>query len=1456
MITECEAQRAHDIKSPEASRRGNSVGLEAQPTRVGFVPEPHGLLDRGRPPKQFQPFERADDIKHVKEDRRRVKHWKDAKRTVATPVIGATGSRSRRQNNRKLKHGKFDSTLGYPGEGPSFYLTDSPYQGLDGPYTEADAAFADAALSDFAREAKWVETPPSSDIDTDSDTEFDADNESKEHIANGGEVRRHTPDRHVVFCEIYDQLRLNPLNPNLHDIILHTALSIMHTYQTLSDDERTDSESESDMDTDADFDSTKGYPGEGPVADLVEPTPEDADHKHDTAEVREAKERKIEAWLTASVAERLAAREILQKRVAEAAVEAAKVAVAARARAARDEELKNKPPPPPKPKNARFNGKCHKCHQGGHKQSACPMVSGASATAVADALDPKMAPAIAPPTDREEKTDKKKIPTAEELRVALEKEHNERWETCKREVSKKAVVKAITKDMDDAKDRAVLLRGSALLLSAEASNPNTPSGDDLAQYVTEKTFDGMYEAQEAELMAEWKRVTVSVPFQQYWSAKCPYEYLTLPRTFDTSPFLDPGTDLPQRADKAAWLNELRTKPSNSQVYVVPPFEKPTIPFYSVAMEEAIRYGVIVTLGYLTSHISYSSWIINPWPFIVTFLAALVESLHTCRVYCPSLPQLFNPRKAPFIFSQLLKQITYRTLLHSILSAFAISALWVSFHGYSIYNVDSTNWQESGLCEVEHITVISHNIPHAYNYNLNVITEHTKHQLKGAADYLLDALEQVIEPDPMVTPLTEYLPTYTGLKFGIPTFKFFPPRSYSRWHNTPVNIRQKLPAFNLQLFAPRTQDFLQWKLPDPRLFKGSSQCYEGKLADTQFNGSWLDIILNPTSWYYIFFDDEGYGTHSQLHTYYTSYKTCEPVKRPCRDEHYDTPHAFHITVYWLAFLLSVLLHYLHNLFMSETENYRYMLFHPTYASIVTDATCCDDYPMKKYAVQDGFKVIPADPHCKKSFGFRTFFGSSEVTPTVYNSCSHNIAVSMNGRVGKKLPLHTSQKAMKAVVEHWKKKTPPILKHFRKFVRNTWKPIPFDQWIASFPPGKRKMLLEVKADPRHGLCGRSAASSFVKKELANKSATDLSLHNICLKDPRFIQGCPPEMTLATGRYVRAAAKEFRDSMRPTTYTSEERASGKQITYTCGLNSAEIACAFDAAVSAINNTLLPGERLVYLEDDQSRFDLHLTKGPFAILALWYVMIFPRKVRRWLLRKKSVGRVHDGTRYSIPYTMQSGWPDTSYGDSVINAIMKTYIHGIGGRWYTIICGDDSITITVDTELNKLGRVSGIQQAYAAFGMEVEAKISMNIYDIEFCSSRFMPTNGGTVLVPKLGKMLSRIGSDMVDRSKTNQASWLRSIATTLRTFSTFEPLYGTLSARILQLVGDGSTIDTTNPYKIDYSRNTLVVDEISHLYYLDHHYGLSNRDVQHLHNVLSNITLGRLETDKIFNSVCLKDV
>lgn len=484
-------------------------------------------------------------------------------------------------------------------------------------------------------------------------------------------------------------------------------------------------------------------------------------------------------------------------------------------------------------------------------------------------------------------------------------------------------------------------------------------------------------------------------------------------------------------------------------------------------------------------------------------------------------------------------------------------------------------------------------------------------------------------------------------------------------------------------------------------------------------------------------------------------------------------------------------------------------------------------LKPVAVVSGVPFF-FDPHCHWNFGSRFCFGVNGYYSTPHRNCECNERISMRGRLYKRLPIHDNMAQVRVAVKPLHR----MIHDLVTVVGGIIAPVPFLQWVRSFPPRRRGQLIQL-SKTAYDVPNRMVAKAFIKREP--------TVRNVCTEvlrvesDPRWIQGCPLVLTLIAGPYVRAAAKRLHDVMHP-----RYSAWCSKVVYTCGLSNERIGAEFANAIEYVSERMDRDDRLVIIEDDQSRFDLHLGYHIFRCINHQQYRLFPSRVARVLQRGECLSGVsYSGTRYTIPCSMQSGWPDTSFVDTLVNAAMKLVIHGVDGLWRSIICGDDSVTVTTQRALDLCGGVDGIVRTYSSFGFEAVVFARYDPLDVEFCSGRFMPCRGSFVLMPKVGRLLARIGWDRVQRSEVEHERWQRSIADTLLSFGKYDPLMFAAGSAIFEMVGDGLRAVMDKRF-VQYVDGSLLpsVDDV-YEYYL-HHYSLLpsqiRRCVTNVRNMMRN--------------------
>jgi len=541
--------------------------------------------------------------------------------------------------------------------------------------------------------------------------------------------------------------------------------------------------------------------------------------------------------------------------------------------------------------------------------------------------------------------------------------------------------------------------------------------------------------------------------------------------------------------------------------------------------------------------------------------------------------------------------------------------------------------------------------------------------------------------------------------------------------------------------------------------------------------------------------------------------------------------------WLpvGFMVSCYIHFKYNEWAAIRGNQTFN---------VVRAICVAEWPHNRVPTQPAFiseqnaSSRSKDYRCEPTFGARSSWGVQGFYADTFRNCCHNDEISLEGRVGKLLRQHEHAPE---VLAHWIRQMPIVDTVIERLLEPCEgergpirQPVDFDEWVSTFPGTKKRMFQRLRDESPY--CPKFNAKSFIKQELVLRSEGAAER----VKDPRMIQGCPPELTLRTGRHVRKLAKRTCKAMDPKFGSPLD---GHHIVYTCGMSADKVGEAYQQALDIIAGLCDDGERVVVIEDDQSRFDEHMTQGPFEALERIYGALLRPDVAKRLKRGLSQGTTGMGTKYSIPYTMQSGWPDTSVGDTLINIIMKIGAHGYKRKWISIVCGDDSVTVTTDRELAAVGGVDGLTRHYEACGMDVEIVVRDHPDDVEFCSSRFMKVGSTYALVPKAGKFLARWGWDRIDRSPKKQRMWERGMVATLENMAPLDPICAALALRLRRLVGFGPAIenlDLVNPYSVLYTKTTSHATRVEQLDYYMRHYGVGSADLVNIECEIATMQLG----------------
>lgn len=441
------------------------------------------------------------------------------------------------------------------------------------------------------------------------------------------------------------------------------------------------------------------------------------------------------------------------------------------------------------------------------------------------------------------------------------------------------------------------------------------------------------------------------------------------------------------------------------------------------------------------------------------------------------------------------------------------------------------------------------------------------------------------------------------------------------------------------------------------------------------------------------------------------------------------------------------------------------------------------------------------------------------------------VALRARVGKEFWMNQGKNGVivDAAMEALKECYLPLLK---EHVEPVTKPVPLKDWLKSQTPANIRLYEALIADgftlPEKE---RLRFKSFLKMEtVVHDSSEELETYQMgtaryLFKDPRLIQSPDKRLVLQVGPWLRKAAKAFKAGLMP--HCGGDVLAGKHIFYSCGSNARGTGVGWDSLIASVQSTLDADDDLIYLEMDLSRFDAHMQKAAFGALDACYGVILPRHIRRKLLRGKQRGQTAHGIKYSVMYGMCSGMPDTSLGDAIMNAGMQVAVFGARQKWASVVLGDDSATVMSRKLFDSIGGVAGVCDAYQRLGMEAEVILHAEREYVGYCSSRFMCVGGSSVLIPRVGKMLTKLCTDWQCRSGKNADAWLASIATTLLMMGRCDPLLLALGETLRKSAGG---VRERVDRDLEFTRSRIsgvVATRPEYLEYYRLHYGFGPAEV-----------------------------
>lgn len=378
--------------------------------------------------------------------------------------------------------------------------------------------------------------------------------------------------------------------------------------------------------------------------------------------------------------------------------------------------------------------------------------------------------------------------------------------------------------------------------------------------------------------------------------------------------------------------------------------------------------------------------------------------------------------------------------------------------------------------------------------------------------------------------------------------------------------------------------------------------------------------------------------------------------------------------------------------------------------------------------------------------------------------------------------------------------------------------YEEWNARFP--RNQQLRHNRCRQRMMDFGYEAGRIVQRKTFIK--VEKLLLHkfgSIQEKDPRVIQGAQDEFNIIVGPWIYAFSKLLAELWQDSHF----------LHYTSGRTAEQLGSWFNP------------EAVCYVENDFSRFDSSITR-PLLELEIDIYRYFGMPNHISNLMKKSlytVGYGRWGTKYEIDGTRHSGDPNTSCGNSMLNALLHAfwlvkhnnvplldlYLNKSGIKM--AVLGDDNLIISQTRVLN----TDGLDTFMMLYGLSAKPKIKFEHHDVEYCSGYFWPSTIGYRYGPKPGRFLTKAGWFIDPNPKDNPLR--ASMKSHERDVSSI-PILREYVQTMLRLTPDTRyTFSREDRYRVHASMYGQPVNETYVMF--DRLYGLSHRDVLNISELIT---------------------
>jgi len=365
--------------------------------------------------------------------------------------------------------------------------------------------------------------------------------------------------------------------------------------------------------------------------------------------------------------------------------------------------------------------------------------------------------------------------------------------------------------------------------------------------------------------------------------------------------------------------------------------------------------------------------------------------------------------------------------------------------------------------------------------------------------------------------------------------------------------------------------------------------------------------------------------------------------------------------------------------------------------------------------------------------------------------------------------------------------------------------FDKWLEHLPTRARGLVARA---PCFGMSDRrdKRMKCFVKKEKRVMRVGPVTTKPNAA--PRLIQGRSVDVKVATGPFTWAFGKRL-----ATVYDTDG------FYMYAGTRSAEEIGRFYDRIERM------GMEGHWVAMDCKRWDRSVGPSPLKCLFDEYKRCgAPADCLKALEGRDRTrhGVTAGGIQFKRVGQVSSGDGDTSGGNSRIHLVMLQACTAIKAA---VVHGDDSLIFTndVDSVLSHY-RLGGFDPVLAP--------------DIDFCSSLLWPTTSGSVLGPKIGRVLGKTFY-CIHKFEGDYKPWLRGVCLSLARSCSFVPILRKLIPILLARCGEGKVWrESSHEYKSRAISSHEVCESTWNFMYA--RYGLGESDTLAMERELESVHIG----------------